>query len=301
MAMIPPCPARPVDGHKGTFGTVIVAGGSPTMIGAVALCATAALRGGAGLVKVAVRQEILSSVLSMEACATGIVLTDVQQANLARLDEADPQQQAVLAVGPGMGRSAWSGQWLETLFHTRRRLVLDADGLNLLAQQGFISRLQARQRLENRTQHHPSRVMTPHPGEYRRLAKALGLTLDPTDEAFRPEAALQLAAACAAVVVLKGRHSVVSDGQRVYRNPTGNPALATAGSGDVLTGLISALIAQGMGSFNAAVLGVYLHGLAGDLWADQYGPSGMKADDLVDLIPYAFHHHRRATSHTDPD
>ena len=262
------------------------------MFGAPALCAAGALRGGAGLVKVAIKQEILPYVLAIEPCATGIVMTDDQTDNLSRLDEADPRQQAVLAIGPGLGCDHWSGQLVEALVRNRRRrVVLDADGLNLLAQQGPTDTARVRQQLASPMPW----VMTPHPGEFRRLAQPLDITADPTDESSRPQAAKQLAAAYSSVVVLKGRHSLVSDGQQVYRNSTGNPALATAGSGDVLTGLIAALMAQNMTAFDAAVLGTYLHGLAGNLWKDQYGPSGMTANDLAMRLPQAFDLHRHLT------
>ncbi len=274
---LPPLPVRPAAAHKGTFGTVIVVGGSPTMVGAPALCAGAALRAGAGLVKIVAAPGILPFMLSVEPCATGIIHEGDPGVLVEALDRADPKRSAVLAVGPGLGQEAPAGAVVAALLRGPRAMVLDADGLNLLATAG-----------QPRPIPGPPLVLTPHPGEFARLAGALGIQASAIDPAARPEAAAELARAHGAVVVLKGQGTVVSDGPRSYINTTGNPALATAGSGDVLTGCIAALIAQGMAAFEAAVLGVYLHGLAGDLWARDKGPSGLTARDLVELLPEAF-------------
>jgi len=266
---IPALPIRPTDAHKGTFGTVIVVAGSPMMPGAAALCATGALRGGVGLCKVAADGMTLPWILSAQPSATGIMYRQDAQP----IQQADPTEQAVLAIGPGLGSHASMWDLIAPLVRGRRRLVLDADGLNLLAQSGV--------QLPGGT----DRVLTPHPGEYARLARPMGIMLDPTDPASRTEAAGQLALAKRAVVVLKGPGTVVSDGMRCYVNPTGNPALATAGSGDVLTGLIAGLMAQGLGGFDAAVLGVYLHGWAADAWAQRHGTSGLLAMELAGELP----------------
>ena len=304
MTTPPPCPPRPVDAHKGIFGTVIVIGGCATMIGAPALCASAALRAGVGLVKVATCGTILPTVLGIEPGATGVILGPDVDDNLRQLDEADLHCQAVLAVGPGLGQSPLAGQLVDRLLRGTRRVVLDADGLNLLAKSGrprpainTESGAGAKKNVQGAVSGVSGTpggvVMTPHPGEYGRLARPLGINVDPVDPATRSDAALQLARAHQAIVVLKGCRSLVSDGQRVYENTTGNPALATAGSGDILTGVIAALMAGGMASFDASVLGVYLHGWAADLWADRHGVSGMTARDLAALIPDAFDQHRR--------
>lgn len=274
---IPTPPNRPDDAHKGTFGTVIIVGGSPIMIGAPALAASGALRGGAGLVKIASSGQVVPLAITIEPGAMGIILADDPQVALADLDDSDPNRRAVLAVGPGLGRSASASALVQALLTQQRTIVLDADGLNALANSGRL--------LENAP---PSMVMTPHPGEFRRLAAPLGINDDPTRTATRPAAAQQLAAAHQAVVVLKGHHSIVSDGDRVFVNHTGNPALATAGSGDVLTGLLAALLAQGMTPFDATVLATHLHGLAADIWQSRHGPSGLTAQDLAKLIPEAF-------------
>lgn len=277
---IPGLPPRPDNGHKGTFGTVIVIGGSDTMIGAPALCARAALRGGVGLVKIACPPMIVPHVLTIEPSATGIAIGNEPDDVIAQLDQADPGHQAVLAVGPGLGQGTVRGELVEALLAGPRAVVLDADGLNLMAKNRFaIDTARART---------APLILTPHPGEYKRLADAMKIQADPVgDDTQRATAASLLASRLQAVVVLKGRHSVIADGQRVALNPTGNPALATAGSGDVLTGLIGSLLAQGMGPFDAAQLGSYLHGKAADLWAGQHGKRGLRAIELTDWLPMA--------------
>ena len=280
---IPASPSRPDEAHKGTFGTVIVVGGSSTMIGAPALAASAALRGGAGLVKIAAPAQILPFTLVIEPGATGIVLSDVPDVTVSALDEADPSGRAVLAIGPGMGRGESAGKVVTKLLSGRRAIVLDADGLNHLAATARPCPGSGR-----------PLVLTPHPGEFRRLAQPLQIDGDPTDPADRPAVAARLAFAHGCVVVLKGKGSVVTDGRRGYVNSTGNPALSTAGTGDVLAGLVSALMAQGMEPFEAAVLGAYLHGRAADLWREAHGPSGLTARELADRLPSAMQERRKA-------
>lgn len=282
---LPALPERPDDGHKGSFGTVIVVGGSRAMPHAPAICGRAALRAGCGLVKIAADHDVLAAALLTEPSATGVALTDPHDTRvdpLTRLDRADPEHRAVLAVGPGLGSS--HERLVMSLLHGKRPVVLDADGLNLLARSG--------------QRHAPAGaacVLTPHPGEFRRLADHARLDLDPTDPQQREGAAVALARFHAAVVVLKGHRSVVADadGGRCYVNDTGNAAMATAGSGDVLTGLIASLIAQGLGVYDAAVLGVHLHGEAGDAWAQCHGRSGLLARELADALPGAFESYRR--------
>lgn len=267
-------PARPLDAHKGTFGTVIVVGGSSTMLGAPALAATSALRCGVGLVKIASQPNILPHIICIEPSATGIALEGSLDNQIAAIARADPDQRAVLAIGPGLGIRDEGRQLLGALLRGRRTIVLDADGLNLLVGTGMV-----------RPGNESTLVLTPHPGEFKRLAEPLGIRHSPTDPQQRPEAAAALARAHHAIVVLKGPNTVVSDGQRQFINRTGNPALATAGSGDVLTGMIAAFIAQGMDAIDATILAVFLHGRAADRWAHQHGPSGMLARDLVERIP----------------
>lgn len=276
---IPAFPDRPIDAHKGTFGTVLSVGGSAGMIGAPTLVATAALRIGAGLVRIACARELVPFCLTIEPCATGIELIGDADAMTLAIERACDEK-SVLAIGPGMGVGPVQQALVESLLRLDRPAVLDADGLNNLsriADATVVPRCPL--------------VMTPHPGEFARLAQAARVRADPTDPQQRVEAATGLAKAFGAVVVLKGWQTVVSDGERSYINQTGNPALATAGSGDVLTGAIGGLLAQGMAIFDAAVLGVYLHGLAADLWMASNGTAGLRASDLAAHLPLAIRQH----------
>ncbi|MBI1368127.1 MAG: NAD(P)H-hydrate dehydratase [Planctomycetes bacterium] len=281
-AVVPsPAPDRPADAHKGTFGTVVVIGGSPLMIGAPAMTAAAALRTGTGLVKIMTHPNALPHCLVIEPGATGIAAPHLDDPNAVQKSFEQLKPLTVLAVGPGMPENPVSERGIDILLKHEFTTVLDAGGLNNLS------------RIADRVhKHHCPLVLTPHPGEFARLARPANIELDPTKPSERPYAARALAEYYHAVVVLKGHQTVVTDGARQYVNQTGNPALATAGSGDVLTGMIASLIAQGMGLFEASVLGVYLHGLAADLWAQEHGPAGMTVRDLVLLIPAALKRHR---------
>lgn len=267
---LPLLPKRAANAHKGTFGTVIVVGGSRTMLGAPALCASGALRAGCGLVRIAAPASILPFCLSIEPSATGI-----ESPRLSRSFDAN----AVLAIGPGMGIGPAQRKAVARLLATPNVKVLDADGLNNFA-----------------AMKNPRRagvlILTPHPGEFRRLAERLGVSSDPIDAVQRERATRELARAYRAIVVLKGRRTVISDGARTRVNQSGNVALAIPGSGNVLTGVIASLAAQGMEPFDAAVLGTYLHGRAGDLWARQRGSSGLTARDLAMLMPEAMQRQR---------
>ncbi len=277
---LPRAPARPVDGHKGTFGTVIIVGGCATMPGAPALCARAAIRGGTGLVRIAALPKVLAMSLVIEPHATGIELPEQPQPGW--LDAHDPARRAVLAVGPGLSTAPFARHTLAGLLDDPRAMVLDADGLNLLAELGP-------------TQIAPSpdtatgpRILTPHPGEFARLAEALDIPPIGHDSDSRRAGARTMAQRLGggAVVVLKGAGTVITDGIHTAINPTGHPALAVGGSGDVLTGLIAALLAQGMPPFNAARLAAWMHGAAAELWATRRGPAGLRAVELADLLPH---------------
>ena len=246
------------------------------MLGAPALTALAALRSGAGLVKFVADENLLSNLLLLEPSATAVALSDNTVNLEGVLAENDPDEMGVLAVGPGMGQSPQSMARLLSLISTNRALVLDADALNLLADSEQILEPAA-----------ASRILTPHPGEFRRLAKSLNIECHPVKPKQRVMAATALAKHHHAVVVLKGYQTVVASGTQCYVNQTGNCVLATAGSGDVLTGIISSLVAQGLDGFEAAVLGVHLHGLTADLWVKKNGPVGLLARELADMLPIA--------------
>ncbi|MFQ6047905.1 MAG: NAD(P)H-hydrate dehydratase [Phycisphaerae bacterium] len=277
--------ARPRDAHKGQFGRVLIVGGSVGMVGAPALAANAALRGGAGLVKIACPGVAQQAIASLAPCATSWPLPCSAEGLIGRGAVGEvlslARQHDVLGVGPGIGQSQQLRQLIGRLLRLREKpIVIDADGLNNLAAMGrWWSGCQARL------------VLTPHPGEMARLLEGAGIE---ADLARRDQAAAVLARQVRAVVVLKGAGTVVTDGQKIYLNRTGNPGMATAGSGDVLTGLIAALIGQRLGPFDAAVLGVYLHGKAGDLAARSVGQISLTAADLVDWLPRAFRARARA-------
>ena len=343
---LPKLSPRKPDTHKGDYGKVLVIAGSEYMIGAPALVALAALRTGAGLVRIAAPKEILPHILTICPCATGFPWASSRiKELLAFADEHD-----VLAVGPGLGTSPAAKRLvLELIERHSGPMVFDADALNVLST------------LE--TSEWPKRrnwgniVLTPHTGEFMRLMSAVmkrganvnltpesaksaaetpvatnaggspkkarslvdeddapstadGIVLDmPAEEAAAstatesaahtaPPAAAEpdrtplaelLARGTGTVVVLKGHRTVITDGLRCAINSAGNPAMATAGSGDVLTGVIASLIGQKMSASDAAVLGAHLHGSAGDLARAALCPNaaGLLATDIINYLPRA--------------
>jgi NAD(P)H-hydrate epimerase len=246
------------------------------MAGAAALVGNGALRAGAGLVRVATADAALDTVAGLAPCCTTAPLPDdgthLTAAAADRIIALADGQDA-LAVGPGLGRTDGVAVVVRRLQEAvLAPVVLDADGLNVLGDEAKAVLAQG---------HHPV-VLTPHPGEAARL---LGSSV-PEVQADREAAAATLAGWCD-VAVLKGAGTVVTDGSRLYVNATGNPGMATAGSGDVLTGMLTALVAAGMEPFDAAVLAVWAHGRAGDLVADRLGPLGLTAWDLLSCVPQA--------------
>jgi len=268
---VPRLAPREVDSHKGDFGRVLVIGGSRGMIGAPVLAGNAAFTGGAGLVTLAVPEAIQLTVASLCICATSIPLAcdggALQQ--IARAVEASD----VLAVGPGMGVGTLQQNMIRTVLGQQRPVVLDADGLNNLAAIPNWSELR-----------NCPLVLTPHPGEFARLAE---LSADRESSAVDSVAKWTGENRPPLVCLLKGAATVVTDAARIYVNDTGNPGMAVGGSGDVLTGLIAALIAQGLTPFDAACLGARLHGLAGDMGAEEIGEVSLIATDLIDFLPGA--------------
>ena len=269
-------PDRPKDGHKGTFGTVVVLAGSRGFTGAAYLSATAAARAGAGIVKLLVAESIYPILAAM---CTEVMATPVPEVapgavgHLAHEAVARQFQGARAAlVGPGLGRDSSTWRLVNDLvLEIECPLVIDADGLNALAEhRRTLARLPK------------GRVLTPHPGEMARLTGAPVAR----DRAGRLELAASTAREWKAVVVLKGARTVVAapDGQ-VSEDPHEVPALATGGTGDVLGGLITGLVAQGLDPFAAAVSGVYIHGEAGRRVASRLGDAGLLASDLLEEIP----------------
>jgi hydroxyethylthiazole kinase-like uncharacterized protein yjeF len=253
-------PPRPHDGHKGDFGSVGILGGAPGMAGAALLAARAALLLGAGRVYCAVLDERVA----VDPLAPELMVASPDTV----LGLAPP---ACLAVGPGLGRSAAARQWLEAALARDVPLLIDADGLNLLAADATLQR-QLRERSS-------ASLLTPHPGEAGRL---LGLSTAEV-QADRVACIEALAARYGTGVVLKGAGTLIRwpDGQ-LWRNPSGNPGMAAPGMGDVLAGMIAALAGQGLDLARAALLGAYLHGAAGDrAVAEGLGPRGLTASEVA--------------------
>ncbi len=287
---IPTLSPRPRDGHKGLFGHILIIGGSRGMIGAPALAGTAALRAGAGLVTLALPQSVQLASASICPCATSIPLPCDEGGELANEAIAAAFKAAescnVLAVGPGMAQGQVQRMLIQAVLEQEKPAVIDADGLNNLAQ---IDDWPARRRCPL--------ILTPHPGE---MARLTGKPTKQIQDDREIAAALAIAGWTAAaevteaknppplVLVLKGEGTIVTDGSQIYINDTGNPGMATGGTGDVLTGIISALLGQKLSPFDAAVLGVYLHGLAGDIAASDIGEVCLIASDLSDYLPDAF-------------
>jgi NAD(P)H-hydrate epimerase len=276
---LPRLEPRAADSHKGDYGRALLIGGSRGMSGAIALAGMAALRGGAGLVTVAVPDRCCDTVAGFEPSYMTIPLPCDDRGRIGREANQvlrDPLDQCTcFACGPGLGRSdqltelvAW------TYGNVSQPAVFDADALNALS-----------------NTHNPlaspggPRVVTPHPGEFRRL---IGEQTKPMSTQELRTRAIRLAEQHDIVIVLKGNRTLVTDGKRVTYNSTGNPGMATGGSGDVLTGLIAALICQGLPVFESAQLGAHIHGLAGDLAAEPLGQVSLIASDLVRYLPMAF-------------
>lgn len=295
-------PSRPLDAHKGTFGRALIVAGSANYTGAAALAAQAAVRAGAGLVTLAVAGALHAAIVPLVPEATYLLLPHALGALTA---DAVPLLRERLAdytallVGPGLGQAEETAAFLEALLGRRRTerrgfgfatnaaangaapepppfppLVMDADGLNLLSQLPEWFRLLP-----------PETILTPHPGEMARLCQRPVAEI----QGDRLKTAQEQAQTWGHVVVLKGAFTVIAapDG-RVALIPFANPGLATAGTGDVLAGAIVALRAQGLGAFEAAAAGAYLHGLAGALARQQSGAAGMAAGDLLRSLPEAW-------------
>lgn len=272
-------PSRKSDSHKGDFGKVCIIAGSTGMSGAAALAGRACLRAGAGLVRVAVAKSTLPIVAAIEPSYTTIALAEDENGQisfdaLAMILNAAGEND-VIAFGPGMGVSNDIKKILEKLITIPElALVIDADGLNNLSKlRGWHRNLKA------------SLILTPHPGEMKRLWASVFREQMPDD---RQKIAGKFAELTNTTVVLKGAGTVVTNGERLFVNTTGNAGMATAGAGDCLTGIIAALKAQKMSFFDSAVLGVYIHGLAGDIAAKNKGQISLTATDIIDYLPDAF-------------
>ncbi|MDR0357697.1 MAG: NAD(P)H-hydrate dehydratase [Clostridiales Family XIII bacterium] len=271
---------------KGDFGRLLIVAGSPGMVGAAALCATGALRGGAGLVSVSVDESLFSIVQTCVPCAVCVkrseaakLLTFREEDASVRSGKGDAMSHAAplyeaAVIGPGIGMSSDARETTEAILGAYTGiLVIDADALNLVAASGL-----------NVRDSRASAILTPHEGEAARL---LGTERDRV-RSDREGAARALAERFGATTILKGSDTLVaSPGGDIYVNPTGNPGMATGGSGDVLSGVVAAFAGQGLSAQDAARAGAYVHGLAGDMRAREIGEYGLIASDIADALPRA--------------
>jgi NAD(P)H-hydrate epimerase len=276
---------RRPDSHKGDYGRVLVLGGSRGMAGAPSMCGMAALRSGAGLVTVATPASAQRTVAAFTPCYMTIPLIEddygiADMANVVDLMEA-AERFDVWAIGPGLGQTEGVAEMVAQLYReVPRPMVLDADGLNSLA-----AMLKRNPKLLDKPA--GPRVLTPHPGEFARLSGV-------APKGAASERAAQAAGLCqrdssgSTVVVLKGHETVVCDGRQYAVNHTGNPGMATGGTGDCLTGVVAALHGQHLPPWDAARLAVHVHGFAGDLAAEQLGQVSLIASDLLSYLPEAF-------------
>ena len=269
---LPALPARPLNAHKGQFGHVLLIGGDRGFGGSITLSAQAALRCGAGLVSLATRPEHIPAALARlpEVMAVGVLSANQLMGLLA--------QASVLVVGPGLGQAPWGRSLLSAAAQAKMPQVWDADALNLLSNSN--SDLALAQ----------GSVLTPHPGEAARL---LGISTEQV-QADRPAAARALVKKYSVVCVLKGAGTLIAglQGELAQCNH-GHPAMATAGLGDVLAGVVGALLAQGMNAYEAACLGVWLHARAGEQQG-QLG-RGLAASDLIPVIRQLLEEHAPCT------
>lgn len=281
--MIIPLPSalshRKKKAHKNDFGHILILAGSRNMVGAAALTSLAAMRSGAGLVTVGIPASLNSIV---QKKISSVIMTwplkETKESTLSPL--AYPQiikrlnSFSVLAIGSGLSTHPDTQKLiLKIIGNIQLPMVMDADGLNALAKN-----------LDPLRKNTGVKILTPHPGEMSRLTS---LSKD-FIEKNRRKVTVDFAKKFQCTVLLKGHRSVVASAEgRVYINETGNPGMATAGSGDVLTGMIAALLGQGLSGFEAAKYGAYLHGLAGDLAAKKISQTALLATDIIDYIPQA--------------
>lgn len=263
-------PDRATDAHKGDFGKILLLCGSRGYTGAAALAAMGALRTGAGLVYLAVPECIyeIEAIKLNEAIVqplpdkNGMYSVEAADNVRAMLNGKD----AVL-IGPGIGQSEGTATIVKTVLETfHGPVVLDADGINVMCQHKDI--------LRERTS--PT-ILTPHAGEFSRFTGEL------IDDRF--DSAIKLAADLGCIVLLKGHRTIITDGKHTYCNSTGNPGMATGGSGDVLAGIIVSLLGQHLQPLEAAACGAWLHGAAGDICAEEIGQYGMLPSDMLAVLP----------------
>lgn len=273
------CKPRCTDSHKGTYGHGLLIAGSFGMGGAALMSARACLKSGIGLLTVSTPE--CNRIILQTAVPETMVRTNGERCWTDVID--DILRYSAIAVGPGLGTNPDTGNALAKLLKSvsdaGKQLTIDADALNLIASSDRLDSLEGT-------------IITPHPGEFDRLLKCCGLSYD---KSKRAEQASEFAVKYNCYVILKGHSTVVAspDGD-ISANTTGNPGMATGGSGDVLTGILLALCAQGFSPYDATRLGVFIHGLAGDIAADRLGQVSMTATDIIASLPDAW---KRAAEH----
>lgn len=271
-----PCPPLPklacreLHSHKGNFGHALLIGGSRGMSGAISLSGLAALHSGAGLVTLAVPDRCLETVAGFNPCAMTIPLPDGDDGKLAKdalaLIEGWYERATCIALGPGLGVSPALQYLVQQIFvEAPCPTLIDADGLNNLAENKSWQR-----------GHRGPRILTPHPGEWARLCGC-----GASDLAGQRMAAVSAASEFDLIIALKGHNTLVTDGKSLVLNTTGTPAMATAGSGDVLTGVIAAMICQGLSPRDAVHFAVHMHGLAGETAQRQLRSRVVIATELI--------------------
>ncbi|MGI6595265.1 MAG: NAD(P)H-hydrate dehydratase [Elusimicrobia bacterium] len=272
---------RRKDSHKGDYGHLLILGGSPGLTGAVCLAGEASLRSGCGLVTIGV-PEGLNDIIEIK-------LTEVMSLPLPQTEQRTFSDKAIkpvagfitnntdaVLIGPGISTERRETRKFveEIVRNTKKPLVIDADAINIISLNPAVLKKNTNRNI----------ILTPHPGEMSHLT---GLTINEIQRK-REKTAEEFAKENNVIVVLKGHRTVVTDGKTTYINLTGNPGMATAGSGDVLAGIIGGLLAQGDTPFESARDGVFLHGLAGDLAAKETGERYLIASDIISHLPSAF-------------
>jgi ADP-dependent NAD(P)H-hydrate dehydratase / NAD(P)H-hydrate epimerase len=269
-------PDRPEDSHKGSYGRLLAIAGSTGMVGAAVLSSQSSLRAGAGLTVLATPKSLLNQIPPSEVICRALSATDAGTISGAASKDLETELETATAVvlGPGLSSNVETLRFVQQLVTTLKKpCVVDADGLNAISQN------------PKQTFGQPDAfVLTPHPKE---LSRLLGVSTAEV-QSNRIAAAEKAVEKYGCTVVLKGAHSVIATCDRkVYVIPTGNPGMATAGAGDVLTGIIGGLIVQGMKPHEAAITGTYIHGAAGDIAAARLGQDGLIASDIMESVPEA--------------
>lgn len=307
---LPAMPQRLPDSHKGLFGHALIVSGRSGMLGATLIAGQACLRSGAGLTTLAVPGSAQIPVNMTLPCAMTIGLPELHNSNVGDRCDQDPHDEAIaaasnsncsdwlevlgqpkfchatLAIGPGLGRHPTTDALvLHTWQHWNNSAVFDADALNAMAEHLLASPSLSEEKSADLSHHIAPRIITPHPGEWERITG-----INRNDRAAQSEAARRFAAQWNVIVVLKGSKTLVTNGRSEYINTTGNPSMAVGGSGDCLTGIITALLCQGLAPMEAAIIGVYVHGLAGDMANEQIGAPSTLPTDLIAFLPNAFAH-----------